>query len=131
MFKGEKTVLLIANKDAASALRKGVVNAKYLPLKIKFNHKTRRLHPEPEKNAQWIEVCGAEDDKCQCRNEIIATRKLTSEKNQVYIGDLTHCKQTLQLIKFYLIKNMKGSRARQFKEEIKGMDICYIKRNPL
>ena len=36
--------------------------------------------------------------------------QLTSEKNQVHIGDLTHCKQTLQLIKFYLIKNMKGSR---------------------
>ena len=29
---------------------------------------------------------------------------LTSEKNQVHTGDLTHCKQTLQLIKFYLIK---------------------------
>ena len=34
----------------------------------------------------------------------------TSEKNQVHTGDLTHCKQTLQLIKFYLIKNMKGNR---------------------
>ncbi|RMX50631.1 hypothetical protein pdam_00009687 [Pocillopora damicornis] len=31
---------------------KGVVNAKYLPLRIKFNHKTERLHPEPEKNVQ-------------------------------------------------------------------------------
>ena len=29
---------------------------------------------------------------------------------QVHTGDLTHCKQTLQLIKFYLIKNMKGNR---------------------
>ena len=28
---------------------------------------------------------------------------------QVHTGDLTHCKQTLQLIKFYLIKNMKGN----------------------
>ena len=36
--------------------------------------------------------------------------QLTFEKNQVHIGDLTHCKQTLQLIKFYLIKNMKGNR---------------------
>ena len=26
--------------------------------------------------------------------------QLTSEKNQVHTGDLTHCKQTLQLIKF-------------------------------
>ena len=36
--------------------------------------------------------------------------QLTSEKNQVHTGDLTHCKQTLQLIKLYLIKNMKGNR---------------------
>ena len=57
-----------------------MVNAKYLPLRIKFNHKTKRLHPEPEKNAQWIEVCGAEDDKCQCRNEIVATRKVASKR---------------------------------------------------
>ena len=30
--------------------------------------------------------------------------QLTSEKNQVHTGDLTHCRQTLQLIKFYQIK---------------------------
>ena len=36
--------------------------------------------------------------------------QLTSEKNQVHTGNLTHCKQTLLLIKFYLIKNMKGNR---------------------
>ena len=36
--------------------------------------------------------------------------QLTSEKNQVHTGDLTHCKQTLQLIKFHLIKYMKGNR---------------------
>ena len=35
--------------------------------------------------------------------------QLTSEKNQVHTGDLTHSKQTLQLIKSYLIKNMKGN----------------------
>ena len=29
--------------------------------------------------------------------------QLISEKNQVHTGDLTHCKQTLQLIKLYLI----------------------------
>ena len=34
----------------------------------------------------------------------------TSEKNQVHCGDLINCKQTLQLIKFYLIENMKGDR---------------------
>ena len=36
--------------------------------------------------------------------------QLTSEKNQVHPSDLTHCKQTLQLIKFYMIKNMKDNR---------------------
>ena len=34
----------------------------------------------------------------------------TSEKDQVHTSSLTHCRQTLQLIKFYLIKNMKGNR---------------------
>ena len=36
--------------------------------------------------------------------------QLTSENNQVHTGDLTHCKQTLQLIKFYLTKHMQGNR---------------------
>ena len=36
--------------------------------------------------------------------------QLTSEKNQVHISDLTHFRQTLQFIKFGLIKNMEGSR---------------------
>ena len=35
--------------------------------------------------------------------------QLTYEKNQVHTGNLTHCRQTLQLIKFYLIKNIKGN----------------------
>ena len=35
--------------------------------------------------------------------------QLISEKNQVHTGDFTHCKQTLQLIKLYLIQNMKGN----------------------
>ena len=34
--------------------------------------------------------------------------QVTSEKNQVHASHLTHWKQTLQLIKFYMIKNMKG-----------------------
>ena len=37
--------------------------------------------------------------------------QLTFEKNQVHTADdLKHCRQTLKLIKFYLIKNMKGNR---------------------
>ena len=30
--------------------------------------------------------------------------QLTSEMNQLHTGNMTHCKQTLQMIKFYLIK---------------------------
>ena len=33
------------------------------------------------------------------------------EENQVYTGDLTYHEQTVRLIKFYLMKNMKGNRA--------------------
>ena len=36
--------------------------------------------------------------------------QLKSEKDQVHTSYLTHCRQTLQLIKFYLIKNMKDNR---------------------
>ena len=36
--------------------------------------------------------------------------QLIYEKNQGHKGNLTHCRQTLQLIKFSLIKNMKGER---------------------
>jgi len=45
--------------------RNGVVGAKYLPLKIAFDPKTKRLHPEPKKNAKWITMCGVEDNQCQ------------------------------------------------------------------
>ena len=34
--------------------------------------------------------------------------ELKTEKNQVYTGNLTHCRQTLQLIKFYLNKKHEG-----------------------
>ena len=44
--------------------------------------------------------------------------QLTSEKNQVHTGNLTHCRQTLQLIKFYLIKNMKGHFSIGFLEKL-------------
>ena len=36
--------------------------------------------------------------------------QLIYEKNQVHTGNLTHSRQTLQLTKFYLIKNMEGNR---------------------
>ena len=39
--------------------------------------------------------------------------QLTSEKNQVHSSNLTRCQQTPLLIKFYLIKNIKGNRGSQ------------------
>ena len=45
--------------------RNGVVDAKYLPLKIAFDYETMRIHPEPDKNAKWITVCGVEHKQCQ------------------------------------------------------------------
>ncbi|XP_022782650.1 uncharacterized protein LOC111323536 [Stylophora pistillata] len=50
--------------------RKGLIAADYLPLKITFDQKTKRLHPEPVKNAKWITVCGDEDPVCHCHNDI-------------------------------------------------------------
>ncbi|PFX30445.1 Capsule biosynthesis protein CapA [Stylophora pistillata] len=67
-------------KRGSNPVTKGVVGATYLPLKVKLDHKTKRLHPEPVKNSKWIHVCGDEDVKCQCRNEIIATRKAVKKR---------------------------------------------------
>lgn len=58
--------------------RNGVLGAKYLPLKIAFNKTTKRLHPEPVKNARWISVCGKEDKQCEkkCKNSVKLKRVL-------------------------------------------------------
>jgi len=48
-----------------SCFRSGIVGAKYLPLKIAFDPKTKRIHPEPKKKAKWILVCGVGDKQCQ------------------------------------------------------------------
>lgn len=45
--------------------RNGVLGAKYLPTKIVFDRKTKRLQPEPLKNATWIRVCGKEDNSAK------------------------------------------------------------------
>ena len=50
--------------------------------------------------------------------------QLTSEKNEIQTGDLTHCKQTIQLIRINLIQNMKGNRGNwlaQFKFPFLGI----------
>ena len=53
--------------------RYGMTRAEYLPVKIAFDQKTKRLHPEPVRNAKWISVCG-EDDR-QCHQEICTKTK--------------------------------------------------------
>jgi len=37
------------------------VDAKYLPLKIAFDPKTKRIHPEIKKDAKWVIVFGGEE----------------------------------------------------------------------
>ncbi|XP_078372089.1 capsule biosynthesis protein CapA-like [Oculina patagonica] len=44
--------------------RNGVLEAKYFPLEMAFDPKTKRLHPKPTKNAKWITVCGEKDKDC-------------------------------------------------------------------
>lgn len=45
--------------------RNGVLNAKYLPVKLQFDKETKRIYPVPTKNAKWISVCGKGDAQCQ------------------------------------------------------------------
>ena len=47
------------------SFRNGVLRASYLPLKILFDSKSKRIHPEPIKNARWIRVCGKKDKQCE------------------------------------------------------------------
>ena len=44
--------------------------------------------------------------------------QLTSRKDQIHTGNLKHCRQTLQLFEFCLIKNMKGHRAFHSRDQI-------------
>ena len=47
------------------SFRNGVLGASYLPVKIVFHPKTKRLHPKPTKDAKWIRVCGKKDKQCE------------------------------------------------------------------
>ena len=47
------------------SFRNGVLGASYLPVKIVFDPKTKRLHPKPTKDAKWIRVCGKKDKQCE------------------------------------------------------------------
>ncbi|KAL9967851.1 hypothetical protein ACROYT_G026149 [Oculina patagonica] len=49
--------------------RNGVVKAEYLPTKLAFDQKTKRLHSEPVRNAKWITVCGDGDEQCRDYNK--------------------------------------------------------------
>nr|XP_058940477.1 capsule biosynthesis protein CapA-like [Pocillopora verrucosa] len=63
---GNCDALKLSRMLKVTVSRKGVVGAKYLPLKVAFDEENKRLHPEPTKNAKWITVCGAEDQHCKC-----------------------------------------------------------------
>lgn len=34
-------------------------------MRLVFNQKEKRLHPEPEKHTKWSTVCGDDDKECQ------------------------------------------------------------------
>ncbi|XP_068756495.1 capsule biosynthesis protein CapA-like [Montipora capricornis] len=42
-----------------------LLEAEYLPVKIKFDKEKKLLHPEPTRNAEWIQVCSKGDTQCQ------------------------------------------------------------------
>ncbi|CAH3127200.1 unnamed protein product, partial [Pocillopora meandrina] len=63
---GNCNALKLSRMLKVTVSRRGVLGAKYLPLKVAFDQKNKRLHPEPTKNAKWITVCGAEDQHCKC-----------------------------------------------------------------
>ncbi|CAB3991400.1 Hypothetical predicted protein, partial [Paramuricea clavata] len=44
--------------------RNGVIGAKYLPVTIKFDHKTKTLQPTLSNDTQWIDVCSTRDEEC-------------------------------------------------------------------
>ena len=46
------------------SFRNGVLGASYLPAKIVFDPKVKRIHPEPIKEAKWITLCGKKDKQC-------------------------------------------------------------------
>ena len=67
------------------SFRNGVLRASYLPVKIIFDFKTKRIHPEPIKNAKWIRVCGKKDTQCErsCKN---TRRRKTKKKNKTNLS---------------------------------------------
>ena len=61
-----KVVVLLDLVDVYDLyFRNGVLGAVYLPVKLQFDKETKRIYPEPIKNAKWISVCGKEDTQCQ------------------------------------------------------------------
>ena len=44
--------------------RNGVIGAKYLPVAVKFDHKTKTLQPTLSNGTHWIDVCSKKDEAC-------------------------------------------------------------------
>ena len=64
-----------------------------------------------------------------CENIKCYFCQLTSEKNHVHTDNLTHCRLTLHLFKFSLIKNMKGNggnQLAQFKFPFFSILLCFF-----
>jgi hypothetical protein len=41
-----------------------VIGAKYLPVTIKFDNKTKTLQPTLSNGTLWIDVCSTRDEEC-------------------------------------------------------------------
>ncbi|CAH3017436.1 unnamed protein product [Porites evermanni] len=64
-FLGNCNNLKMSQMLKVTLCRNGVLGASYLPVKIVFDPKTKRLHPKPTKDAKWIRVCGKKDKQCE------------------------------------------------------------------
>ncbi|XP_068716608.1 capsule biosynthesis protein CapA-like isoform X2 [Montipora foliosa] len=57
--------LKISQMLKVTITRGRLLEAEYLPVKIKFDKEKKLLHPEPSRNAEWIKVCSKGDRQCQ------------------------------------------------------------------
>ncbi|XP_067021789.1 capsule biosynthesis protein CapA-like isoform X1 [Acropora muricata] len=61
--------------------RNRLLEAEYLPVEIKFDFKSKLLHPKPSEGSEWIQVCGKKDKQCErkCRWKDGQTRAETNK----------------------------------------------------
>ncbi|XP_027038259.1 uncharacterized protein LOC113666665 [Pocillopora damicornis] len=61
----ERDMLKMSRMLRVTVSRHGIVKAEYHPMRLVFNQKEKRLHPEHEKHTKWSTVCGDDDKECQ------------------------------------------------------------------